>query len=41
MITDADKQRFDEQGYLLVKGLVDEARCQGILRAGRKAAATA
>ena len=30
MITDADKQRFDEQGYLLVKGLVDEARCQAV-----------
>ena len=30
MITEADKQRFDEQGYLLVEGLVDEAHCQAV-----------
>ncbi len=30
MITEADKQRFDEQGYLLVEGLVDEAHCRAV-----------
>lgn len=30
MITEADKQRFDEQGYLLVEGLVDEAHCKAV-----------
>jgi hypothetical protein len=30
MITEADKQRFDEQGYLLVESLVDEAHCRAV-----------
>ncbi len=33
MITEADKQRFDEQGYLLVEGLVDEAHCRAVREA--------
>lgn len=30
MITEADKQRFDEQGYLLLEGIVDEAHCRAV-----------
>ncbi len=30
MITEADRQRFEEQGYLLVEGLVDEAHCRAV-----------
>ena len=30
MITEADKQRFDEQGYLLIEKLVDEAHCRAV-----------